>query len=143
MPEYMVPSAWVRLDTLPISPNGKLDRAALPRPDSTHMDAVEFVAPSTATETALTTIFEEVLSMERVGVTADLLKLGADSIQLFQITARANRGGIKITAKQLLQYRNARALAAAADASASEPAAPEKGVALPSLSQYKRNRRTG
>ena len=80
--------------------------------------------------------------MERVGVTADLLKLGADSIQLFQITARANRGGIKITAKQLLQCRTAKALAASADASASEPAA-EKGVALPSLSQYKRNRRTG
>ena len=142
MPEYMVPSAWVRLDTLPVSPNGKLDRAALPRPDTTHMDAAEFIAPSTATEKALTTIFEEVLSMERVGVTADLLKLGADSIQLFQITARANRGGIKITAKQLLQCRTAKALAASADASASEPAA-EKGVALPSLSQYKRNRRTG
>jgi len=78
--------------------------------------------------------------LERVGVTADLLKMGADSIQLFQITARANRGGIKITAKQLLQYRNARALAAAADSSPNEEAA---GKPLPTLAQFKRNRRTG
>jgi amino acid adenylation domain-containing protein len=144
MPEYMIPSAWVRLDSLPLSPNGKLDRAALPKPDSTQMEAVEFVAPSTATEAALTKIFEEVLNLERVGVTADLLKLGADSIQLFQITARANRGGIKITAKQLLQYRNARALAAVADASAGEAVATgDNGTALPTLGQFKRNRRTG
>jgi len=143
MPEYMIPSAWVRLDSLPLSPNGKLDRAALPRPDSTQMEAVEFVAPTTATEVALTKIFEEVLNLERVGVTADLLKLGADSIQLFQITARANRGGIKITAKQLLQYRNARALAAVADSSAGEAVPGDLGATLPTLGQFKRNRRTG
>jgi len=143
MPEYMIPSAWVRLDSLPLSPNGKLDRAALPRPDSAQMEAVEFVAPTTATEAALTKIFEEVLNLERVGVTADLLRLGADSIQLFQITARANRGGIKITAKQLLQYRNARALAAVADSSAGEAVPGDKSTALPTLGQFKRNRRTG
>jgi amino acid adenylation domain-containing protein len=145
MPEYMIPSAWVRLDSLPVSPNGKLDRAALPRPDSAQMEAVEFEAPATATEAALTKIFEEVLHLERVSVTADLLKLGADSIQLFQITARANRGGIKITAKQLLQHRCARALAAAAEAEAgAADASPgDKGAALPTLGQFKRSRRTG
>ena len=143
MPEYMIPSAWVRLDSLPVSPNGKLDRAALPRPDSAQMEAVEFEAPASATEVALTKIFEEVLHLERVSVTADLLKLGADSIQLFQITARANRGGIKITAKQLLQHRTARALAAAADAGAADAPPGDKGAALPTLGQFKRNRRTG
>jgi len=143
MPEYMIPSAWVRLDSLPLSPNGKLDRAALPRPDSTQLEAVEFIAPTTATEAALTKVFEEVLNLERVGVTADLLKMGADSIQLFQITARANRGGMKITAKQLLQYRNARALAAVADSSTGEAVPGDKGTALPTLDQFKRSRRTG
>jgi amino acid adenylation domain-containing protein len=143
MPEYMIPSAWVRLDALPLSPNGKLDRAALPRPDLTQLEAVEYVAPATVTETALVKIFGEVLNLERVGVTADLLKLGADSIQLFQITARANRVGIRITAKQLLLLRNARALAAVADSAAAEAVLEEKGVALPTLGQFKRNRRTG
>jgi amino acid adenylation domain-containing protein len=143
MPEYMIPSAWVKLDTLPLSPNGKLDRAALPRPDAAQMEKIEFVAPTTATEVALTKIFAEVLNLESVGVTADLLKLGADSIQLFQITARANRGGIKITAKQLLQHRCARALAAVADSSTGDAAAEDKGTPLPTLGQFKRNRRTG
>jgi aryl carrier-like protein len=77
-----------------------------------------------------------------VGVTADLLKMGADSIQLFQITARANRGGIKITAKDLLQHRTARALATAADA-APQSATGDSDKALPTLGQFKRSRRTG
>jgi amino acid adenylation domain-containing protein len=145
MPEYMIPSAWVRLDALPLSPNGKLDRAALPVPDAGQTAKEEFVAPTTPTELALTKIFSEVLNVERVGVTADLLRLGADSIQLFQITARANRAGIRITAKQLLQHRNAGALAAAADAGGVEDstAATAANRALPSLGQFKRNRRTG
>jgi acyl-coenzyme A synthetase/AMP-(fatty) acid ligase/aryl carrier-like protein len=143
MPEYMIPSAWVRLDVLPLSPNGKLDRAALPVPDATQTAKQEFVAPTTPTEVALTTIFGEVLNLERVGATADLLKLGADSIQLFQITARANRAGIKITARQLLQHRNAAALAVLADSGGGEAASTATNSALPSLGQFKRNRRTG
>jgi len=142
MPEYMIPSAWVRLDSLPLSPNGKLDRAALPVPDATQAAKEEFVAPTTPTEVALTKIFGEVLNLERVGVTADLLKLGADSIQLFQITARANRAGIKITARQLLQHRNAAALAAVSDLGVDAPATTTKSP-LPSLGQFKRNRRAG
>ena len=145
MPEYMIPSAWVRLDRLPLSPNGKLDRAALPVPDATQTVKEDFVAPSGETEVALTKIFAEVLNLERVGATSDLLKLGADSIQLFQITARANRAGIKITARQLLQHRNATALAAAVAAAATDgggsPGAPPSP--LPTLDKFKRTRRTG
>jgi amino acid adenylation domain-containing protein len=142
MPEYMIPSAWVRMDALPLSPNGKLDRAALPPPDATQTAREEYVAPTTPKEAALTRIFEEVLNLEQVGATADLLKLGADSIQLFQITARANRAGIQITAKQLLQYRNAAALGALANVD--DDASPAGTTAvLPSLGQFKRNRRAG
>ena len=142
MPEYMIPSAWIRLDSLPLSPNGKLDRAALPRPDVTQTAKEEYVAPTTATEVALTKIFAEVLSLEQVGATADLLKLGADSIQLFQITARANRAGLKITAKQLLQHRNAAALGAIAD-SGDDTSQTGTHATLPSLGQFKRSRRAG
>ncbi|MEP6547795.1 MAG: amino acid adenylation domain-containing protein, partial [Gammaproteobacteria bacterium] len=141
MPEYMIPSAWIRLETLPLSPNGKLDRAALPKPDAAQTVKEIFVAPSNDTEAALTKIFAEVLGLERVGVTADLLKLGADSIQLFQITARANRANVKITAKQLLQYRNAAALAALVISGAAETAAVSSASSLPSLGQFKRNRK--
>jgi amino acid adenylation domain-containing protein len=145
MPDYMIPSAWVRLDRLPLSPNGKLDRAALPVPESGHSAEEAYAAPTSATELALTKIFGEVLHMERVGVNADLLKLGADSIQLFQITARANRNGIKITAKQVLQLRNAAALARLADSTADDVqlnGTPSGGTPpLPTLGQFKRTRR--
>ena len=146
MPDYMIPAAWVRLDALPQSPNGKLDRAALPVPESGHSAEEAYAAPTSATELALTKIFGEVLHMDRVGVNADLLKLGADSIQLFQITARANRGGIKITAKQVLQLRNAAALARLADSGAAE-SEQNQGISagstapLPTLGQFKRTRR--
>ncbi len=142
MPDYMIPTAWVRLETLPLSPNGKLDRAALPVPDSTQTAQEEFVAPTTPTEIALTKIFGEVLNMERVGATADLLKMGADSIQIFQITARANRAGIKITAKQLLQHRTAVLLSGLADAVQTEVGSAGASP-LPTLGQFQRNRRSG
>jgi amino acid adenylation domain-containing protein len=143
MPEYMLPSAWVRLDALPLSPNGKLDRAALPMPHAVDSAKEEFVAASGVTESTLTKIFAEVLHLPRVGATADLLKLGADSIQLFQITARANRAGVRITAKQLLQHRTAAALAQAVGKEAGDGAPTPPQTPLPSLSQFKRNRRTG
>jgi aryl carrier-like protein len=110
-------------------------------PDGIQIANELFVEPSTATEVALTKIFGEVLNLERVGATSDLLKMGADSIQLFQITARANRAGIKITARQLLQHRNAAALGAVADLGAESPSA-DTHAQLPSLGQFKRNRRT-
>jgi aryl carrier-like protein len=142
IPDYMIPSAWVRLDALPLSPNGKLDRAALPVPDAAQVANDDYIAPSNDTEAALTKIFAEVLRMDRVGVTSDLLRLGADSIQLFQITARANRGGMKITAKQLLQFRHAKGLAAVATLGGNA-SAPAEGPVLPSLAQFQRKRRPG
>jgi amino acid adenylation domain-containing protein len=143
MPEYMIPAAWVRMQALPLSPNGKLDRTALPMPELGHNAKEEYAAPTTASELALTKIFAEVMHLDRVGVNADLLKLGADSIQLFQITARANRAGIKITAKQLLQLRNAKALGALADAAVPEGTTTAAGTVLPTLGQFQRNRRAG
>lgn len=79
--------------------------------------------------------------MERVSVKADLLKMGADSIQLFQITARANRNGLNLTTKQLLRLRTAAALAAAIDSGSTAAAAADPEKALPTLSQFQRVRR--
>ena len=80
--------------------------------------------------------------MDPLGATSDLLKMGADSIQIFQITARANRAGIEISAKQSLQHRTAARLAKLADA---QPRDAQSAAAngLPTLGQFQRNRRTG
>jgi amino acid adenylation domain-containing protein len=142
LPDYMIPSAFVWLSTMPLSPNGKLDRAALPVPDSAQVAGEEYVAPVTATQKTLTNIFAEVLQLDRIGANADLLRMGADSIQIFQITARANRAGLKITAKQLLEHRNAASLGDFFDSKKSDPGTEPRGSAVPTLSQFQRPRRS-
>jgi aryl carrier-like protein len=143
LPDYMIPTGWVRLDRLPVSPNGKLDRAALPAPQATAVAEEEFHAPQTASETRLAKIWGEVLHLSRVSVTMDLLKLGADSIQLFQIIARSSREGFRLTAKQLLQHRTVRAVAALLDGTTAGAAeASDTRATLPTLGQFKRSPRT-
>jgi aryl carrier-like protein len=144
LPDYMIPTAWVGLERLPVSPNGKLDRSALPAPQATGTVAEEeFVAPASASETRLAKIWAEVLHQPRISATMDVLKLGADSIQLFQIIARSSREGFRLTAKQLLQHRTVRAVATLLDgtppAVASGPVTPPT---LPTLGQFKRGPRT-
>ena len=141
LPEYMIPTAWMRLERLPVSPNGKLDRAALPKPEPVAVTEAEFVAPQSQTEVRLAKIWADVLHLSRVSVTMDILKLGADSIQLFQIIARSSREGFRLSAKQLLQYRNVRAVAASLDGSTTGAGtATDSRANLPSLGQFKRNR---
>ncbi|MGP6156223.1 MAG: amino acid adenylation domain-containing protein [Vulcanimicrobiaceae bacterium] len=139
VPEYMIPSAWVRLDTLPLSANGKIDRKALPAPDVTAAAAAEeFEAPRTPTEVALAKIWAEVLHLERIGIKDDLFKLGADSIHLFKITARANKQGIRLAAKQLLQHRSIADLAATLEASEAAATDPNRVLPLSSLGRFRR-----
>ena len=141
LPDYMIPSAWTKLDKLPMTPNGKLDRAALPTPELILQSAEEFVAPATPTELRLAAIWAEVLRMPRVGATMDLLRLGADSIQLFQIIARSSRQGIRVTAKQLLQHRTIRSIAELIDRTPQSDAAADGKPNLPTLGQFQRGRR--
>jgi aryl carrier-like protein len=106
LPNYMIPSIFMGLNSLPLTANGKIDRKALPRPEANQETREhQFVAPESSQEQAMAQIWSEVLKLERVGVQEDILELGADSIHIFQITARANASGLDITAKQLLQAR--------------------------------------
>ncbi|WP_224247833.1 non-ribosomal peptide synthetase/type I polyketide synthase [Hyalangium gracile] len=89
LPAYMVPGFFVVLDALPLNPNGKVDRRALPAPDGTRPElAQEFVAPRTPTEQALATIWKESLSLDRVGLDDDFFALGGHSLRALQVTAR-------------------------------------------------------
>jgi amino acid adenylation domain-containing protein len=141
LPEVMIPSAWVVLKEFPLNAHGKLDRAALPAAEPGAGGLDEFVAPRTPTELCLARIWGEVLHLPRVGANMDLLRLGADSIQLFQIIARSTREGIRLTARQLLQERTLRAVAALADAAAPAADASAAQAALPTLGQFQRERR--
>jgi len=89
LPEYMVPSAFVMLDSLPFTPNGKVDRKALPAPDQTRPELEEtFVAPRTPIEQTLVAIWGKVLKLEKVGIHDNFFELGGHSLLATQVMSR-------------------------------------------------------
>ncbi len=132
LPDYMVPVAFVTLKSLPTAPNGKLDRRALPAPDSTHLgDEESFVAPRTPLEETLAAIWSQVLGVGRVGVRDNFFSLGGDSILSIQIIARANQSGVRLTPAQLFANQTIAELAAVAGTA--RAAAAEQGAVTGAL----------
>ncbi|SES14724.1 non-ribosomal peptide synthase domain TIGR01720/amino acid adenylation domain-containing protein [Lentzea xinjiangensis] len=111
LPAYMVPSAFVALSVLPVTPNGKLDRAALPAPEPTAGDEGEHVPPRTPVENALAEIWAAVLGTDRVGVRDNFFELGGDSILVIQVVSRARKAGLALTTKSLFRNQTIEALA--------------------------------
>ena len=113
LPEYMVPSAFVFLDALPLSPNGKVDRRALPVPDGeAARSAHEYVAPGTGMETTVSEIWSAVLGRSPVGVEDNFFDLGGNSLLLLQVSARARQAGLELRPLDMFRYPTVRALAA-------------------------------
>ncbi|MDB6077654.1 MAG: hypothetical protein JWO82_1401, partial [Akkermansiaceae bacterium] len=125
LPDYMVPSAFVVLENFPLTPNGKVNRKALPEPSAQpSTTAVRTpVAPRNDTEKQMVTIWEEVLGVPGVGVEDDVFELGGDSILIFQMTTRATRAGIPVTPAQVFRGRTISAIVAALSATPSLPPA--------------------
>ena len=89
LPSYLMPSAFVLLESLPLSPNGKIDRRALPAPDDVRSDARDaFEAPRTPTEHIIAGVFCEVLGLDRVGVNDSFFQLGGHSLLATQVVSR-------------------------------------------------------
>ncbi|MEW5925951.1 MAG: non-ribosomal peptide synthase/polyketide synthase [Gemmatimonadota bacterium] len=126
LPEYMVPSAVVVLERLPVTPNGKIDRRALPAPERGGAEG-EYVAPRTAAEEALAAVWAEVLGLERVGVEEGFFELGGDSILSIQVVSRARRRGLKLTPRQLFENPTVARLAAVAGWTGREAGGPAQG----------------
>jgi amino acid adenylation domain-containing protein len=136
LPDYMVPSAFISLPTFPLTANGKIDRRALPVPDwAPRADSASYVAPRTPQEETLAKIWAEVLHLERVGIEDNIFELGADSLHVFQIAARANQAGIDVRPRQILQYRNIAAVLA--DLATSVPASKTAPLAAVSRAKYR------
>ncbi|WP_137925664.1 non-ribosomal peptide synthase/polyketide synthase, partial [Cupriavidus sp. 2SB] len=112
LPEYMVPSALMVLDRLPLNANGKLDRKALPAPEAQTQASYE--APQGEAEIALAAIWAEVLGIQRVGRHDNFFELGGDSIISLQIVSRAGRTGWQLTPRQMFESQTLARLAAVA-----------------------------
>nr|WP_260697089.1 non-ribosomal peptide synthetase [Streptomyces sp. 130] len=125
LPAYMVPSAFMVMDRLPLTANGKLDRAALPEPEVTSGRA--FRAPATAHEELLCSVYADVLGLDSVGVDDDFFTVGGDSIRSIQVVARARAAGVEISPREVFEQRTVAALAALA--------AGREGTATPALAE--------
>ncbi len=87
LPEYMIPSAWVVLNEMPLTPNGKVDRKALPAPEGGTESESTYVAPGTPTEESIAEIWARILKVERVGVQDNFFLLGGHSLLVTQVVS--------------------------------------------------------
>ncbi|MGN7996791.1 non-ribosomal peptide synthase/polyketide synthase, partial [Chitinophaga sp. 22308] len=96
LPDYMVPSFLVEMESLPLNANGKIDKKALPAPEKETPGTASFVAPRNALEEALTGIWQELLSVPQVGIYDNFFELGGDSIIVIQMVSRIRRAGFEL-----------------------------------------------
>ncbi|EGX58618.1 NRPS/siderophore biosynthesis protein, partial [Streptomyces zinciresistens K42] len=122
LPAPLIPGAWVVLDALPLTPSGKLDRAALPAPQSVRAAPR---APRTPREQVLTEIFAAVLKLPDAGADDDFFLLGGDSISSIAVASRARRAGLVLGPREVFEHRTPAALARAASAGAGARTAPD------------------
>ncbi|MCK1637526.1 non-ribosomal peptide synthase/polyketide synthase [Bradyrhizobium sp. 157] len=128
LPDYMVPSRIAVLERLPLAPNGKIDRQALPAPDVAYIGA-EYQAPRSPAELALAAIWAELLGRPAVGLADNFFELGGDSIISLQMVSRARRAGYLIEPRDVFQHQTLEALALAARAEQRSEALAEQGQA--------------
>ncbi|MHC0068641.1 non-ribosomal peptide synthetase, partial [Nostoc sp. UIC 10890] len=105
LPEYMVPSAFVFLDTLPLTPNGKIDRHALPAPDSSRPNLTQiFVAPRSVVEQQIADIWTSVLKLQKIGIHDNFFTLGGHSLLATQVISRLRSTfGVDLSVRALFE----------------------------------------
>ncbi len=108
--EYMVPDTYMRLDAMPMTPNGKINRKALPMPELKR--SIDYVAPEGETEQLFARIFSEVLGIEQVGALDDFFEIGGTSLNAIKVIVEASKHGVQIVFNDLFNQKTPRALAA-------------------------------
>jgi amino acid adenylation domain-containing protein len=137
LPDYMVPSAFVLLDALPLTANGKVDRKALPAPDLAASN-VAYVEPRTATERKLAEIWASVLGAEKIGARDDFFARGGHSLRAMHVASRVARElGVDLTVRSLFERPILEELARDVDASSASEARSRKQAPLVKISRKK------
>ncbi len=131
LPAYMLPSAIVELERWPLTPSGKIDRAALPEADAQPSQRAAYVAPRTETEATLAALAAEVLGLAQVGVEDNFFALGGHSLLATQLLARVQAAtGVAVSLRALFETPTVAGLALAVEAQAGDNAEAERIAAL-------------
>ena len=117
--DYMVPDAYMKMDSMPMTPNGKINRKALPAPEMKR--ATEYVTPKGEKEELFCTIFSDILKIKEVGATDNFFEIGGTSINAIKVIVEASKHGVQIVFNDLFTQKTPRALAAFVDSSISSP----------------------
>lgn len=111
LPSHMVPAHFVVLDQMPRTPNGKVNRKALPAPDI-RVAGETYAAPETPVQHAICSIWQSLLKLEKIGIDDNVFNLGADSLVVIQAVARLKAAEIQTDVKAIFEYPTVRTLAA-------------------------------
>ncbi len=111
LPEYMIPQVWTELEAMPLTSNGKVNKKALPKPDTTGLGSNEYTAPTNETEAKLAGIWQELLGIQRIGIHDNFFELGGDSILTIQVVSRARRLGYELHPKDIFLHQEIEKLA--------------------------------
>jgi amino acid adenylation domain-containing protein len=132
--DYMVPDVYMKLDVMPMTPNGKINRKALPAPEMKR--ATEYVAPVGETEELFCNIFSEVLKIQEVGATDNFFEIGGTSINAIKVIVEASKNGVQIVFNDLFTLKTPRALAAFVDSNETEDTSVTEESAPANNSQF-------
>ncbi len=130
LPDYMVPAAYVRLESLPLTPNGKLDRKALPIPEADAYAVRGYVAPESEVESVLAEIWSEVLKVERIGRHDNFFELGGHSLLAVTLIERMRRRGLQVDVRALFNSPTPAGLAEVVSWDAGRVEVPPNGIPL-------------
>ncbi|MGA7437302.1 MAG: amino acid adenylation domain-containing protein [Luteibacter sp.] len=115
LPDYMLPEAFVALEAMPLTANGKVDRAALPAPGA-RLDQADHIAPRTTTEKAIAAIWSDLLKVEQIGIADDFFELGGHSLLATQLVSQLRkRQGADVDLRELFAHATLEALASFID----------------------------
>ncbi|HSU51165.1 MAG TPA: non-ribosomal peptide synthetase, partial [Segetibacter sp.] len=111
LPDFMIPAAWVQLNHIPLTSNGKVDKKALPNPDVSEHLSNQYASPENETEHKLAEIWGDLLGMEKVGVNNNFFELGGDSLMIMRLRSQIHlKLKVELEIRDLFQYSTIREL---------------------------------
>ena len=105
VPDYMIPTIWLELESMPLTPSGKIDKNSFPEFDSQNTISEEYIAPRNETEKMIAEIWEQVLNLEKVGVNNNFFELGGHSLVILKLASKIREKGLKIEIKDFFKYQ--------------------------------------